>query len=57
MGRVKESEGDSGLSCGGETVFKPLVLVFGNKMLSQELTTGKCEDLENSCWAKELVTI
>ena len=37
----------------------PCDLVFWSKMLTQELMTGKCEDVEtkNSCWAGELVTI
>ena len=44
---------------GNETVTNPCVLVFWSKMLTQELMTGKWEDVEtkNSCWTRELVTI
>ena len=40
-------------------MYKPHVLVFWSKMLTPELKSGKCEDVEteNSCWAKEVVTI
>ena len=35
------------------------ILVFGSKMLIQELMIGKCEDVETkaSCWTRDLVTI